>query len=62
MIHLCINASIATPDERYQRVRSRFDAAGEIKKPICMSVIVFHELMHKAANSKKHIQNWEKRA
>lgn len=60
MIHLDTNVAIAILNGRSEQVRSRFDAACETKTPICMSVIVFHELMYGAANSQRRVQNEEK--
>lgn len=59
MIHLDTNVAIALLNNRQPQIRSRFDSA-RTAALICMSVIVYHELMYGAANSERKQANQDK--
>jgi len=60
VIHLDTNVAIALLNGRQAQVRSRFDAALSATSPLAMSVVVYHELMHGAANSAHRQANEDK--
>ena len=60
MIHLDTNVAIALLNGRQPQVRSRFDAALAAGTRLCLSIIVYHELMYGAANSERRKANEDK--
>jgi tRNA(fMet)-specific endonuclease VapC len=60
LIHLDTNVLIALLNNRPAKVRERFEAARLAS--ICMSMIVYHELMYGAAASERRQENEEKLA
>jgi tRNA(fMet)-specific endonuclease VapC len=61
-LHLDTNVAIARLNGRPPQVRKHFDAAREAGVPICLSSIVYHELMYRAAVSARRRDNEEKLA
>ncbi len=60
MIHLDANAAIALLNDRPKAVREKFDAARAVGTPLCLSMIVYHELMYGAAHSERRKANEDK--
>jgi tRNA(fMet)-specific endonuclease VapC len=60
VIHLDTNVAIALLNRRESRVRERFDATRLAGTPLCLSTIVYHELMYGAAHSERRGANENK--
>jgi tRNA(fMet)-specific endonuclease VapC len=60
VIHLDTNVVIALLNGEPARVRGRFDAARAALEPMCISMIVYHELMYGAAASQRQAANESK--
>jgi tRNA(fMet)-specific endonuclease VapC len=60
MIHLDTNVAIALLNGRQKPVRAKFDAAKSAGTAICLSAIVYHELMYGAARSQRRKANEDK--
>ena len=60
MIHLDANVAIALLNERGKPVREKFDAARTAGTSLCLSIIVYHELMYGAAHSERRKANEDK--
>lgn len=60
MIHLDANAAIALLNDRGKAVRDKFDAARAAGTRLCLSMIVYHELMYGAAHSARRKANEDK--
>ncbi len=60
MIHLDANVAIVLLNERRKTVREKFDAARTAGTPLCLSMIVYHELMYGAARSERRKANEDK--
>ena len=60
MIHLDANVAIALLNERGKAVREKFDAARAAGTSLCLSMIVYHELMYGAAHSERRKANEDK--
>lgn len=57
MIHLDTNVVIAVLGNRPASVRARWDETLAAGSPICLSAIVYHELMYGAANRRRQHEN-----
>jgi tRNA(fMet)-specific endonuclease VapC len=60
VIHLDTNVAIALLNDRQPEVRRRFDAARAANATLCLSTVVYHELMYGAAHSERRRANEEK--
>jgi tRNA(fMet)-specific endonuclease VapC len=60
VIHLDTNVAIVLLNNRSQSVRGRFEAARTTGTPLCLSTIVYHELMYGAAHSERRRANEDK--
>ena len=60
MIHLDTNAAIALLNERPPGVRVRYEATRGSGAAFALSVVVYHELMYRAAASERRRANEEK--
>jgi tRNA(fMet)-specific endonuclease VapC len=60
VIHLDTNVAIALLNGRDALVRERFEAAKGAAPAICLSTIVYNELMYGAANSQRRQANEDK--
>ncbi len=60
MIHLDANVAIALLNDRPKTVREKFAAARAAGTPLCLSMIVYHELMYGAAHSERRQANESK--
>jgi tRNA(fMet)-specific endonuclease VapC len=60
LIHLDANVAIALLNDRPKAVREKFDAALAAGTPLCLSTIVYHELMYGAAHSERRKANEDK--
>ncbi len=57
MIHLDTNIAIALLNDRPKAAREKFDAARAAGTSLCLSMIVYHELMYGAAHSARRQAN-----
>jgi tRNA(fMet)-specific endonuclease VapC len=60
LIHLDENVAIALLNESSKAVREKFEAARAAATRLCLSTIVYHELMYGAAYSERRTANEDK--